>query len=102
MTIKEFFSLKTNRYFWGNLIAMFLVVVIAIFATLKGLDSYTLHGEAIEVPNAKGMSVEEAKRLFESKIYHAQLPTLLMSKKNLQDACLSIYLMRDNALSVIV
>ncbi len=67
MTIKEFFSLKTNRYFWGNLIAMFVVVVIAIFATLKGLDSYTLHGEAIEVPNAKGMSVEEAKRLFESK-----------------------------------
>ena len=48
MTIKEFFSLKTNRYFWGNLIAMFLVVVIAIFATLKGLDSYTLHGEAIK------------------------------------------------------
>ena len=59
MTIKEFFSLKSNRYFWGNLIAMLLVVVIAIFATMKGLDSYTLHGEAIEVPNAKGMSVEE-------------------------------------------
>ena len=87
MTIKEFFSLKSNRYFWGNLIAMLLVVVIAIFATMKGLDSYTLHGEAIEVPNAKGMSVEEAKRLFESKN---------LSKNNLQGVCLSIYQTQDN------
>lgn len=67
MTIKEFFSFKSNRYFWGNLLGMILLVIIIVFATMKGLDNYTLHGEAIEVPDAKGMSVKEAKQLFESK-----------------------------------
>lgn len=67
MTIKEFFSLKNGRYFWGNLLGMIVLVVIVVFATLKWLDNYTYHGEAIEVPDAKGMSVKDAIQLFKSK-----------------------------------
>ena len=64
MTIKEFFSFKENKLFWGNLIAMILVVVLLIFAILKGLNVYTHHGEAILVPDAKGMSISQAESLF--------------------------------------
>ena len=47
MTIKEFFSFKTNKYFWLNLIAMMAVVILLLFGVLKWLDVYTRHGEAV-------------------------------------------------------
>lgn len=64
MTIKDFFSFRQNKFFWFNLIAMVGVVVIALFGVLKGLDVYTRHGEAVVVPNVKGMRVTEAGKLF--------------------------------------
>ena len=30
MTIKEFFSFKTNKFFWLNIVAMIVVVVVRI------------------------------------------------------------------------
>ena len=64
MTIKEFFSFKANKYFWLNLIAMAAVVCLLFFGVLKWLDSYTHHGEAVVVPNVKGMTINEAEMLF--------------------------------------
>ena len=63
MTIKEFFSFKTNEYFWLNLIAMMAVVILLLFGVLKWLDVYTRHGEAVVVPDVKGMTVGEAEML---------------------------------------
>ena len=63
MTIKEFFSFKTNKYFWLNLIAMMAVVILLLFGVLKWLDVYTRHGEAVVVPDVKGMKVGEAEML---------------------------------------
>ena len=63
MTIKEFFSFKTNKYFWLNLIAMVAVVILLLFGVLKWLDVYTRHGEAVVVPDVKGMTVGEAEML---------------------------------------
>ena len=64
MTIKEFFSFKTNKYFWLNIIAMIVVVMVLLFGVLKSLDIYTRHGEAVVVPDVKGMTVEEAVKMF--------------------------------------
>lgn len=63
MTLKSFFSFSQNKMFWLNIAGMILVPVILVFAVLKGLDHYTHHGQAVEVPNLKGMSVEEAQTL---------------------------------------
>ena len=63
MTIKEFFSFKTNKYFWLNMIAMMAVVILLLFGLLKWLDVYTRHGEAVVVPDVKGMTVGEAEML---------------------------------------
>ena len=63
MTTKEFFSFKTNMYFWLNLIAMMAVVILLLFGVLKWLDVYTRHGEAVVVPDVKGMTVGEAEML---------------------------------------
>ena len=64
MTIKEFFSFKANRFFWVNIIAMVVVAVLIVFGALKGLDIYTRHGQAVVVPDVKGMSVSEAEKMF--------------------------------------
>ncbi|MCD8292535.1 MAG: PASTA domain-containing protein, partial [Prevotellaceae bacterium] len=70
MTIKEFFSFQSNRFFWVNLIAMVVVVIVAVFGVLKGIDAYTRHGEAVVVPDVKGLTVAEAGRLFQERGLH--------------------------------
>ena len=67
MTIKEFFSFRQNKFFWVNLIAMIVVVALVLFGVLKGLDIYTRHGEAVVVPNVKGMGVTEAEKMFRNQ-----------------------------------
>jgi beta-lactam-binding protein with PASTA domain len=64
MTIKEFFSFKTNKFFWLNIIAMIVVVIVMVFGVLKWLDIHTHHGETVMVPDVKGMTVEEATKMF--------------------------------------
>lgn len=62
MTIKEFFSFRTNRFFWLNILAMPVVLILLVFATLRWLDSYTHHGEAVVVPDVKHKPVSEAQK----------------------------------------
>ena len=54
MTIKEFFSFKTNKFFWLNIIAMIVVVIVMVFGVLKWLDMHTHHGETVMVPDEIG------------------------------------------------
>ncbi len=67
MTIKEFFSFKVNKFFWLNIIGMVATGVLLLFGVMRWLDVYTRHGEAVIVPDVKGMTVEEATRLFSEK-----------------------------------
>lgn len=67
MTFKEFFSLRKNSVLWLNLLAMVLVVVGLIYGVLAGLDAYTRHGQAVVVPDVKGMDVKEATEVFRAK-----------------------------------
>lgn len=60
MAIKDFFSFRKNRFFWVNIILMIAVVCSLIYGILAGLDKYTRHGHSVEVPDIKGLSVEEA------------------------------------------
>ena len=63
MTIKEFFSFRANRFFWLNLLAMPVVLTILVIATLRWLDAYTHHGEAVTVPDVKHKPVAEAQKI---------------------------------------
>ena len=65
MTIKEFFSFRHNALLWGNLIAMVVVAVLLVLGVLKGLNLYTHHGEAVKVPDVKGLGVDEAEALMQ-------------------------------------
>lgn len=67
MTIKKFFSFRQNRFFWINILIMVFVAGGLLFGVLKGLDIYTRHGQAVVVPDVKGMSVGEADKLFRNR-----------------------------------
>ena len=73
MTIKEFFSFRANRFFWLNILAMPVVLIIGVFATLRWLDAYTRHGEAVIVPDVKHKPVSEALRTLEAEGLQGQV-----------------------------
>ena len=58
MTIKEFFSFKTNKYFWVNIIAMIVVMVVMIFGVLKWLDIH------LELKPGAGEKVKEGRTVY--------------------------------------
>ena len=73
MTIKEFFSFHANRFFWLNILAMPVVLIILVFVTLRWLDAYTHHGEAVIVPDVKHKPVAEALRILEAQNLQGQV-----------------------------
>lgn len=90
MTIKEFFSFQKNGFFWLNILAMVLVVAGLIYGVLAGLDSYTRHGQAVVVPDVKGMAVAEAERLFNVKKLKCEVVDSTYVKE-LQAGCILDY-----------
>ena len=48
---------------------MMAVVILLLFGVLKWLDVYTRHGEAVVVPDVKGMTVREAEMLLRNTWY---------------------------------
>lgn len=78
MTIKEFFSFKTNKYFWVNILVMIVAVVLIVFGVMKWLDVYTRHGEAVVVPDVKGMTVDEASKCSAIMDWYVSFPILIM------------------------
>lgn len=55
---------RRGLFFVVNLGAMFVVAIVLVFLTLKGLDRYTRHGEAVLVPDVQGLSVQRAAGMF--------------------------------------
>ncbi len=80
MTIKDFFSFRQNRFFWANILAMAVVVVGLLFGVLKGLDIYTRHGEAVIVPDVKGMGVESLRKCSVTAAWSASFRIPVMSR----------------------
>ncbi len=63
MTLSEFVNKFKSRYLWGNLTAMFLVVVLLCVGVKFGIDIYTHHGEAIPIPDVRHKSFDDAERI---------------------------------------
>ncbi|MDR1561488.1 MAG: PASTA domain-containing protein [Dysgonamonadaceae bacterium] len=47
-----------------NLIIAAVLFIILCFAALKWLDDYTQHGDSVEIPDVKGLTVELAEPVF--------------------------------------
>jgi hypothetical protein len=47
-----------------NLLAAAIVSALLCFFVFRWLDSYTRHGESVEIPDVKGMTIEKAETVF--------------------------------------
>ena len=47
-----------------NLIIMGIVLVLVVWGVFRGIDGFTRHGQAIPVPDVKGLSIAEANAVF--------------------------------------
>ena len=57
----EFLKKIFSPIVWGNIIAIVVMAVLVCMLALKGIDVYTHHGEAIEVPAIVGMQESDAQ-----------------------------------------
>lgn len=67
MKLSEFVDKFRSGYLWWNIFAMGVVCILLVVGVKFGLDIYTHHGEAIDVPDVHHKSMVEARSILESK-----------------------------------
>ena len=67
MNIKKYFTGKTGCLFWFNVILIFLLFASALVVLYFSLDTYTHHGEKIEVPSLVGQDKTQAMQILKNK-----------------------------------
>ncbi len=61
----SFFKKFLSLYFWGNILAMVIIVVLLALGLRYGLDLYTRHGQTVEVPNVVKKTFNDAEDLLD-------------------------------------
>jgi len=102
------FKFITNRPFWVNLLAAFLLAFLLIFLMLELLGWITKHGDYLTVPAVQGKNTEQSIKLLESQgfdvviqdsIYNDSLPRGIVIKQ-LPDANATVKVNRTVYLTV--
>jgi beta-lactam-binding protein with PASTA domain len=65
--MKELFKFISSRIFLINLGIALVVILGIVYFFFNWIDSYTMHGESITVPDVRGMKSEELKDFLDSK-----------------------------------
>lgn len=68
ISLKEFFSLKKNKFFWLNLAGIIIATLAVCGGILSWLDNYTHHGESHVVPNVKNKTLTEAQTALQKQM----------------------------------
>lgn len=67
MALKTYFTGKTGAKFWGSIILMVLIILAVPVVTFYCLDTFTHHGEKIEVPSVIGKPSYEAEQMLRDR-----------------------------------
>lgn len=78
--MKKFFAAIFKNAIVINLLLAVVVAGAVLFGVLSWLDIYTRHNEAVEVPNVKGLSIEDAEPFFTSRGLHYSVIDSVYSK----------------------
>jgi hypothetical protein len=87
MATEKLSSENNGRFFWLNILAMVVVVLVIVIGTFKSLDLYTHHGEEVVVPDVKGMMPNNADKLFREKGLVAKIVSTSY-QKNMPSGCI--------------
>ena len=61
MNFKEIKEKLKAPIIWGNLLAVFITIIALFIALICWLDSYTHHGDGIEMPDLYGVNYQKAQ-----------------------------------------
>ncbi len=61
--MKKFWAFLKSRFLWINVLIAAVIAVVLWFGVQWWLDSYTHHGESVQVPSVIGMNESEAELL---------------------------------------
>ena len=67
MSLEQIKAKLKSPVVWGNLLAMFVVVITLCIAVILWLDSYTQHGDDIIMPDLYGVTFERAQQQMNEK-----------------------------------
>ncbi len=66
MSINEFFKKIFSPLLMGNCLGIVLASVVLLIGALFFLDSYTRHGDSVEIPDVRGLDEQTAKSKLEA------------------------------------
>jgi beta-lactam-binding protein with PASTA domain len=69
-----------NNIYVKNLFAIVLILIVLVMVVLTWLSVYTKHGEAVEIPDVKGLQIEKAESFFTAKNLYFQVVDSIFSK----------------------
>ena len=67
MSLKEIKEKLKAPIIWGNLLAVFITVIVLFIALIWWLNSYTHHGDGIEMPDLFGVNYQKAQNDLEKE-----------------------------------
>ncbi len=79
--MSKFFSYVRSKTFLNNVIIAIVSIVIFLAILFYSLNIYTRHGEGLPVPKLKGMLIEEAIQILESKGLRYQVDSVYLNDK---------------------
>lgn len=79
--MSKFFTYLGTRTFRKNLLIAAISVLAFLLIIFYSLNFYTRHGEGLPVPKLKGMAVENAIQLLESKGFRYQIDSVYLIDK---------------------
>lgn len=71
--MKEFFAFIKSKQFFLHFGIATLTVIVTLWILVKSLNSYTQHGESVEVPDFKGKSIKELEAFITGKDLRYQI-----------------------------
>jgi beta-lactam-binding protein with PASTA domain len=69
----SFLRFFISKPFFTNIVLALVVLVLMLLGTFAWLNSSTRHGESLAVPDIRGVSIEKAVQLLESKNLRYQI-----------------------------
>jgi beta-lactam-binding protein with PASTA domain len=88
--MKSFLSRIFQLPVYVHLLAVMVVFVVAVYITLKSIDVYTNHNQAVIVPDVMGLQVEDAAPFLEQRMLRYEVIDSIYSKADLPGAIVAL------------
>lgn len=88
--MKAFFDKIFNLPVYVHLLAVIATTCVLVYIVLKGIDMYTNHNQAVQVPDVKGLQIEDAEAFFAHNKLRFEIIDSVYSKEAMPGAIVEL------------